>query len=492
MTLPISSVVDVVISVAPTAVPAPGFGLAGIVSDDLDMVSGVVPALRVSKFNSITEIAAVYDVLTSTYVQANSYFSQRPRPDELAVISQYINNTPGVLTGLVGTAVDVTPWNAISLGEFNVTLGGFSADVTGLDFSTAIDIDAVAAIIQTGLQAIAQGAFTLATCVYSLTSNSFVITTGTDGATITATAPAINPISLIDISDLMRTTNIWLSSLVQGTVIETPIDALNAAEVFDNSFYGVLVLAKHRDTQVSDDVASWVQARIKVYSMTTNNPNTLIPGDQTHAAWRMFNLSYDRTIVSFSSTATEYPDAALLGEAFTTDFNVPNSVKTLKFKIFEGIGPENITSLQKGALDDVRANASVRIGASSMFAESFMSGQLFFDERHTIDWLTGQLETNLFNYLSSRPTRVALTDVGSSSLEQQVIRGLDQGVANGMLAPGTTSEGDFLGRGYTTSVLPVAQQDPAKKASRESPPISFIALFASASHFVEVRGVVER
>ena len=272
---------------------------------------------------------------------------------------------------------------------------------------------------------------------------------------------------------------------------ETEVDALTAAELFSSAWYGVLLLAATRDSQVQLDVAAWAEARTKIFSTATNNAATLLLGDQTNNAWELFNSNFQRTICTYSSTAADYPDAAILGKAFTTNFSAPDSVITLKFKPLAGVSTESINTSQKAGLDEKRCNILTDVAGASMYTEGYMSSQLFFDERHSVDWLVGEIESNVFAYLISRTTKVPLTDKGGAAIQQQVTRSLDAGVNNGMLAAGTTTNGDFLGTGYSIETQRVADMALADKTNRIAPTVSFVALLAGAIHFVQIEGTVE-
>lgn len=363
MSLPISSIVNVSVSIAPTVPPKQGFGTAAVVTDE-DVIAGGLQPNRIQFYGSIQEVAIDYATTTETYKVAQSYFGQNPSPRIFATISQGI--------------------------------------------------------------------------------------------------------------------------------AETEVQALSAAELVSNSWYGILLLKDRRDVQATLDVAAWAEARTKVFAIATNNILTLTIGDVTSHAYLLFNGNYSRTSCVYSSTIDEYPDAAMLGKAFTTNFSAPNSVITLKFKSLAGITTETVNTSQKSGLDEKRCNVLTSVAGASMFTEGYMSSQLFFDERHGVDWLVGEIESNVFSYLLSRTTKVPLTDKGGASIQQQVIRALDSAVSNGLLGGGETSAGDQLPLGYSVSVQKVADMAPADKANRIAPTVSFVALLAGAVHFVQINGTVER
>ncbi len=365
MGLPISTVVNVSVTISPAAPPKQGFGTPGLVTDELDLL-GAIQVPRIRFYGSISEIAVDWATTSETYKSALAYFSQSPSPVTFSTISQD-------------------------------SVGG-----------------------------------------------------------------------------------------------ESEVDALSAAELASPNWYGVLLLAATRDTQVQLDVAAWTEARTKVFSTVTENLLTLTLGDVANNAYALFNSNYTRTMCIFSSNAGEYADSAALGKALTTNFNAPDSVITLKFKSLAGISTEDIDTGDKASLDEKRCNVFANVGGANMFMEGYMSSQLFFDERHSVDWLTGEIQSNVFGFLVTRTTKVPYTDKGTATIEQQVVRALDAGVSNGMLAPGETSIGEFLGTGYKVIVQKVADVSASDKAARIAPAVTFTALLAGALHFIQINGTVER
>lgn len=59
--------------------------------------------------------------------------------------------TNAYLTGGSSATSVIGTWNAVTDGEFSITINDEAIDVTALDFSAAADMDEVAAIIQTGI-----------------------------------------------------------------------------------------------------------------------------------------------------------------------------------------------------------------------------------------------------------------------------------------------------------------------------------------------------
>jgi len=95
------------------------------------------------------------------------------------------------LTGGTSATAVVATWNAVTDGEFTITIDDVAYDITGLDFSGAADMDGVAAIIQ---EALRTATSTQVTCVWS--TNKFIIT----GKTTVSVTSAVGGGSGTDIS----------------------------------------------------------------------------------------------------------------------------------------------------------------------------------------------------------------------------------------------------------------------------------------------------
>jgi len=153
---------------------------------------------------------------------------------------------------------------------------------------------------------------------------------------------------------------------------------------------------------------------------------------------------------------------------------------------------EDISTNDKAVLDSKRANVFFQVADTAIYGESYMAGDYFFDEIHGVDWLTDAIQTEVYGYLVSRTTKVPYTDKGVAALQQQVTRVLDTAVLNGLIAPGETIDGTFLGTGYQVTTIPVADTSASEKQNRQYNGLSFVALGAGAIHGVQIQGTFER
>lgn len=490
MTIPVSSVVNVSIVIGATFPARAGFGTLNIVTAETGVI-GI--AERIRSYSNIDGVTADWSSSTEVVAAATAYFAQQPKPTSLRVSTRYPTDQSAQLRG--GAVTSVTALLLISDGSFTISIDGSPEDIAGLDFTDGeTTLDDVAASIEVALQAVASGGYTAATCVHDGTR--FFIESGTTGITSTISFLTTAP-SGTDISSLLQMRQ-GEGTKVDGIDAETITASLDAIQNTSSDWYGLLFTKEVRNGVIINGedaveaAADWCEARIKVFGNTTNDLDVLDSVTTNDIASVLQAKNLRRTMSTYSSFPDQYPSASILGRAFTVNFNQPNSTITLKFKQMPTITVEQLTQSQKAVLDSKSANALILVGASDMFAESFMASGVFFDEVHGIDWLTNAIETNVFGYLLTRPTKVPYTDKGVAAIEQQVINALDEAVRNGLIAPGETIDGEFLPLGYKTVTVPVADVNQSDKEARFYQGLSFVILGAGAIHKVQIDGVFER
>lgn len=487
--LPLSTIVNVNISVSPTFPAREGFGTLLIVTNQTGVV-GVSERLRL--YSDIDGVIADWGANSEVTKAATTYFSQKPKPTSLMVGVRFDANQNAELIGGSVPSPELASFQALTNAGFTVAIDGVSQEITGLNFSAAASLSAVADIIETAIQAIGTGGFTAATFSYEATG--FVLKSGTAGAASTLSYVTA-PTSGEDVSTILKMLQ-GESVKADGVDAEDITTALSALNEKDDSWYGFMFTKEVRDTvQVYGETAvlaaaAWTEARVKTFFTVSNNELTKTSTQTGTIAYLL--ASYSRTIVLYSSYPTEYPDASTAGRAFTVDFTSGNPSITLKFKQLPGITVEKVSTVQKGYLDAVNCNAYISIAGNIMLAEGKMASGRFFDEIHGLDWLKNAIQTNVFGYMSTRTSKVPYTDKGIQALAQQVSNALAEGVTAGLLAPGTTIDDEFLSEGYKVSTVPEAKVSQSNKEARFYNGISFVALGSGAIHGVTINGIFER
>lgn len=492
--IPVSTIVAVNISVGAAFPQKSGFGTLLIVTNETGVVGA---AERIRFYSDADSVSTDWGAMSEASAAAAAYFSQQPKPLQLAIATRFEADQAAELRGGSNAETVIPTWAAITNPTFTISIDGVEEDIAAGTMAAVTDMDDVADVIETALQAVAAGGYTLATCTWD--GSRFFIKSGTTGAASSISyVKTTSPAAGTDITELMDCAQ-GDATKSDGFAGETITEALAAIQAKNERWYGLMFTKEMRDDVVvnlEDGVeaaATWCEARVKVFFNTTNDLDVLDSVSTTDIASVLKTSNYRRTMTTFSSYVDEYPSASIAGRAFIVNFNQPDSTITLKFKQGPGISTESITTNQKTVLDSKRANAFIDVGGSTLFAESFMSAAgVFFDEVHGLDWLTEEIQNTVFGYLLTRTTKVPYTDKGLAAIEQQVIRALDRAVRNGLLAPGYTLDGEFLPNGYKTVVIPVAETSQADIEARFYGGLSFVALGAGAIHRVQVDGVFER
>lgn len=490
MNTPVAKIVKVNILSSPTFPARKGFGLLNIIGNSARLPIGN----RTRFYSDMDGVAADFSSSDEEYNAALVFFSQSPRPTEVAISRRFDVAVPGELLCGFGYDKVQADWQAITNGGFDITLDGVLKQITALNLSAATTLNAVAAAIQVKLALALAGT----TCLFDGTR--FIIRAGTTGVTssVSFTAAPTGVGSPTDIGPLLASRAVDLGITTTGAALETVTTSLDRLQDINSSWYGLTFTKELTESQLKE-AAAWAEARTKIFGFTTSASNVLdIVSSADIASFMKTNL-YGRTFCVWDDN-DPYQIVSAFARAFTVNFNESNSTLTLKFKQLPGTSPISVTETQRLALVAKSCNYYTYFGDSAMLAEGVMASGKFFDERHGLDWLQNAIETNVFGYLFTRPTKVPQTDKGVATLVQQVEQACQDGVRNGLLAPGVWNgmdlgemkSGMYLSKGFYVYAQPVAEQNQSDREARKAPPIQAIIKGGGAIHFADITVTFER
>lgn len=270
-------------------------------------------------------------------------------------------------------------------------------------------------------------------------------------------------------------------------------------EVWDNAqaFYGFCFVDEDTITDAEmQEVAEWAQDQHRMYfavvptvaAAVTKGSTLLDATGQTH-----YCLTY-------------HPEAdtvgAVMGMALDQRFDQKDGIKTLKFKLLQGVTPSTVTETQAANLDGAGVNYFAPYGnlekPVSFFAQGYAGGGAFYDFVVGLDWLRNRIEVNVVNlFLQTR--KVPQTETGMALLKGAVARGCEAGVTNGLIAPGqwnqpgigAIEQGDYLDTGYYLWADRIKNQPQEVRETREAPPITVLVKGAGALHGADITIVPE-
>lgn len=490
MSLPVSRLVNVDVNLSPIAAAARSFSTLMILGDS----TVINPEERFQSFATIEEVADAFGTSAPEYLAAVLYFGQSPQPDVLMIGRWLRTASPGQNVGgiLNSTEQIIATWNAITNGGFHISIDGVAKTPSNMDFSGAANLNAVAAIIDAALSG---GA-----CTWN--GSNFLIQsdiTGVSSSVGFATAGTTT-----DISAMLKLTSGTSQGLIAGFAAETPVVAVAELADMSTAWYGLMFAAATMPTDVQSlAVSAFIEALDikRIYGVTSQDTDILSSIVTDDLASEQKAAGYVRSFIQYSSD-NKYAIASFFGRAFTVDFAGQNTTINMMFKQEPGVVAEELTTTQANVLQDKRCNVFVAyVNDTNILQYGVMSGPAYFDEVMNVDWMQDAIQTACYNLLYTSPTKIPQTDAGVNFFVNAIGAVCDQGVANGMVAPGiwtstlqfgTLKTGDYLKSGFYIYAQPVALQSQADREARKSPPIQVAVKLAGAINTVDVTINVNR
>ena len=284
-----------------------------------------VPANTVIEMTSAADVGAYFGTTSPEYLRAVFYFgfiSKLIKAPKKISFSRYANAAAAGRIYGATKAFAVSQFTGITTGALKLTIGAYTADVTGLNFSGASTLSNVATTLQTAIRAIVAGGadWTAATVTYNATANRFELVGGVVGAEAIATAA---PGSGVDV----RSTLGWDATAVfsPGVAVQEPLDAfLASVQVSDN--FGSFAFIP---TVTASQIAA-VAAQNDTYNVKFMYLVPIIAADAvtTYAALSGFS----GVAAILSPLAGEYPELLPAMILAATDYNARNSVQNYMFQ----------------------------------------------------------------------------------------------------------------------------------------------------------------
>jgi hypothetical protein len=188
-----------------------------------------------------------------------------------------------------------------------------------------------------------------------------------------------------------------------------------------------------------------------------------------------------------------FPEAAWAGKKLPLD---PGST-TWKFSTLSGIvaTPKSImSSSAKAAAIAKNANVYVEVASLGITQEGKMVSGRFIDLVRGIDWLTSQIESNVFTVMvqASQRGKVPYDASGLTLLEGAIREKLQLALDKNLLTYLTDDNGNQRedGQAFIISTLAAGAQEQADRVARIMRGFSFVAQAAGAVHKVVIRGSV--
>lgn len=284
-----------------------------------------VPANTVIEMTSADDVGAYFGTTSPEYLRAVFYFGFISKlivaPRKIS-FSRFADAAAAARIYGAKKVFAASQFTGITTGSFKLTLGAYTADVTGLNFSGATTLSNIAATLQTAIRAVVAGGadWTAATVTYNATANRFELVGGVVGAEPVATAAAA---SGTDVRSLLG----WDATAVfsPGVAAQEPLGAfLASVQVSDN--FGSFAFIP---TLTAEQVAA-VAAQNDTYNVKFMYLHPMAAAD---AATLYGALSgYSGVACVLSPLAAEYPELLPAMILAATDYTRRNSVQNYMYQ----------------------------------------------------------------------------------------------------------------------------------------------------------------
>lgn len=429
-----------------------------------------------------------FGTTSEVFEQAVAIFSQSPNilsaNGDLVVIPMLLNQP--ATAGKFETSdifANISAITAIDDGEFTIAIdGGASANITGLDFTSAENLTDIAGVIDaklTGAVATAdilQGKIII-TSEFTGSSSSIEITAYTGG-----TGTDISGATLFDFENATETIG---RALGDETILEAIVRTQNLVFYFG-------ILSTENMLSEMPGLSNYIQSLRKLIFFPQNSTTALNYGG---AFYNVKNASNTHTRCLLFTTGAEESRlmaSAYASKGFGMNFNANNSNITMNLKDLATILPDpNITQTIKQKCDDLGVDIYSSIaGIPKVFS---FGANRYFDSVYSELALISDLEVELFNALAKVSTKIPQTESGMEILKGAVRNIMNKYIINGYLASGTWTSADTFGNpedlkrnildfGFYIYSQPINQQLQVDREARKSPVIQVAYKEAGAIH----------
>lgn len=290
----------------------------------------------------------------------------------------------------------------------------------------------------------------------------------------------INSINTINNFSLSVSTEIM--SIEKGLSVSTLNSAnavavdLNAIENVNSEWYALI--STNRDVPTVLAIANWVESRHKIFGTASDDLaiiNVQAGVDVTSIAAVLNQGGYVRTFVMYHQDAgLDYPEAAWFGRVLPL---IPGS-ETWAFKRLNTVSYSNLTTTQINNALNKKANIYTFVAGVGITQDGTMAQGEYIDIVRGIDWLTARIQEGVFSLLVNN-NKIPYTDGGIATVQAEVLRVLQLGVDNDLLAENP----------IPTVTVPLAINVPnVDKANRILRNVRFQATLSGAIHAVNIIG----
>lgn len=308
-----------------------------------------VPTDAVIEFTTVADVGRFFGTSSEEYRRAQFYFGFISKtlsaPKKLSFGRFARTATVAQIYGAPPVASLVT-FQAITAGTLTLTIGGQTATLTGLNFSSATSYANVATILQTAVRAAAGSQFATATVTYDAVAGAFNF--AASPSQTAAAAISVDPSTGSSIVSPLG----WLDGLgavySPATPVQTLAEALDATADLTNNF-GAFAFVQALSDDETVEAASWNSARNVEFIFCAR------VGLANYITLSAAVIGLSGVALTYAPIASEYPEMAPMMLLAATDYARRAAVQNYMFQSF-ALSPSVTTDSLSALFDAVRVN----------------------------------------------------------------------------------------------------------------------------------------
>lgn len=311
--------------------------------------SQMAPFGSVMEFSSLDNVGGHFGTSSPEYAFASWYFgfvSKLVTTAKKLSFARYV--TADSAPQLIGTpdSPALGDFKSITDGSMSLSMGGATQELTGMDFSSASSLAAVAAAVQDKINAYSAGGALWTTAKVTFANGQFILTGGETGVNpIAATTAAASGTYVGVLLGWDISSNPVVSP---GADAETPAEAASrTAEISDN--FGSFTFIDQLQTADFAAVAAWNKAQNVKYMFSMS----VTPSGYSEAATAAEGM--DGTVLTLDPSG-QYAQFMPMAILATTDYRRINATQNYMFQQFGGVTPSVSTDKDADKYDAVRVN----------------------------------------------------------------------------------------------------------------------------------------
>lgn len=413
----------------------------------------VIPPGIVMEFSNSDAVGSYFGFQSEEYARAQAYFgfvSKMITSPSLISFARWVNQSiPPMIVG-DGMPKSLAQFTPISAGLLTILVGGEGGtpvSITGIDLSTATSLTQVASLLQTAIQAGANGEalLTTATVTFNTNTQQFVLSGSSTEAGAGKLAAQATGLSG-DLSGLLG----WATGQqveVAGQDADTPAQAMAGTSNISNNF-GSFVFAGTALTNAQIGMAAeWndTQNNQFLYSVATTMANAalLFNGDGTAVNPKCSGFSGLALNLISSTAPNDYVEQSPCEILAATDYTQPAANQNYMFYQF----PKRVITVNDDTLADQMDALRVNYNGVTQSAGSplafYQRGILCGGAQAAVDtniycneiWVKSSITAQILNLLVA-VSAVPTNDKGASMILAVIQPVLDGALDNGVFTAG--------------------------------------------------------